>query len=67
MKPEHKKILNIIEEYLSQPEAEYLRFWQALRNIGLIEYQEVDTGIHLETQVVDDYNISDDKLLKRLE
>lgn len=66
MKKEHKEILKIIEEYLSQPDAHHLRFWQALRNVGVIEYDTVDTFMHLETQVVDDYNISDAALLKRI-
>ena len=67
MKESHKEILNKLEEYLEQPSSEHLRFWQALRNCSIIEYQDVDTGIHLEIQVVDDYNISDEALLNRIE
>lgn len=66
MKAEHKQILSKIEDYLNQPGSEYLRFWQAMRNMDLIVYNDVDTHMHIERQVIDDYNISDEKLLKRL-
>lgn len=66
MKESHREILNKIEEYLEQDGSEHLRFWQALRNMNLIEYQDTYTGKHLEVQVVDDYDISDKALLKRI-
>ncbi|MFT6125766.1 MAG: hypothetical protein ACJAVA_000207 [Flavobacteriaceae bacterium] len=70
MKKEHREILDKIEEYLEQPGAEHLRFWQAMRNCNLIEFKEVK--VHNDSQwnefiPVDDYNIADEKLLKRIE
>jgi len=66
MKKSHRYILNKLEEYFNQDGVEHLRFFQGLRNCNLIEYHTVDTGIHLETQIVDDYNIEDSKLIKRI-
>lgn len=63
MKKEHKEILTRIETMLSQPGAENLRFWQAMRNCDLIVYK----GGPVEGyKPVDDYNLSDENLLKRL-
>jgi hypothetical protein len=69
MKKEHREILNKIEKYLEQPGVEHLRFWQAMRNCNLIEFKEVK--IHNDSQwndyvPVDDYNTTDERLLKRL-
>ena len=67
MKKEHREILNKIEKYLERPGAEHLRFWQALRNCNVIEYEDIEHDFGMEYRVVDDYNIADGKLLKRIE
>ena len=73
MKKEHKDILNKLEEYLSRPGAEHLRFWQAIYNIGIIEsdLKTLPTRTSWElagtTSVIrDEHNISDEKLFKRI-
>ena len=72
MKPEHRQILNKIEEYLKQPGAEHLRFWQALYGMGVIKGEmKIKQAFHFEmpeliTEIIDDFNISDEVLLKRI-
>lgn len=66
MKKSHRDILSKIESYLSQPGAEHLRFWQAMRNCNIIEYEDIEHDFGMEYRVVDDYNISDEALLKRI-
>lgn len=68
MKKEHKEILNKIEKYLSQPGSEHLRFWQALRNIDVIKFEEsgVNNSNYKYPKPIDDYNISDKELLNRI-
>ena len=66
MKKSHRDVMDKLEEYFSQEGSQHLRFFQGLRNCNLIEYHTVDTGIHLDTQIVDDYNIEDSKLIKRI-
>lgn len=69
MKKSHKEILNRIEKVLSQPGAEHLRFWQAMYNIDLVvENNRFDKNgdIELPITIKDDYNISDEELLKRI-
>lgn len=69
MKKEHKEILNKIEKYLKQPGSEHLRFWQAMRNIDVIKFEEIKTYNNSEwneCKPIDDYNISDEDLLKRI-
>ena len=65
MKQSHKEILVKIEKYLSSPGVEHLRFWQALRNCNIICYEEKSNS-HEVPNVKDDYNISDNELLKRI-
>lgn len=69
MKQSHKDILNKIETYLSEPGAEHLRFWQALYNMNVVkENKRFDEKeeIVLPITIKDDYNISDEALLKRI-
>lgn len=66
MKKEHREILNKIEEYLEQPGVEELRFFQALFNINLIKFEDIPYISNGVYQIKDDYNISDDALLKRM-
>lgn len=65
MKLEHAQILNKLRDYLSQPGAENLRFWQALFNAGVIVFEDkpLPNGNY---KLKDDYNISDVALLKRI-
>lgn len=65
MNPKHKEILDKLEDYLNRPNVDQLRFWQALRNCNIICFKDIPNkkGIF---DVVDDYNISDDELLKRI-
>lgn len=73
MKAEHRKILDKIENYLEKPGAENLRFWQALYNMNVIR-QELESvpstklwgTPELLPRIVDDHNISDAALLKRI-
>ena len=65
MKPEHKQILEKLEDYLSHPEAEHLRFWQALFNAEVVVFEDRPKQDGLFS-IKDDYNISDKKLLERL-
>lgn len=64
MKHEHRMILAEIEKYLDRPGAHHLRFWQALYNCGIIQ-KEINS-VDLEWNVSDDYNLSDEALLKRI-
>lgn len=69
MKQSHKEILNKLEGYLNREGSEHLRFWQALYNCDmLIENRKLDgeDEITLPITIKDDYNISDEVLLKRL-
>lgn len=69
MKTEHKQILKKIEKYLSQPGCEHLRFWQAMRNMDIIKFEEIrkhNDSRWNESKPIDDYNISDEDLLKRI-
>lgn len=66
MKKEHEIILDKITSYLSKPGSEHLRFWQALYNLGIIKIHTIDTGIHFESWVRDDHNISDKDLIERM-
>jgi len=69
MKKSHKEILKRIEKELSKPEAEHLRFWQAMYNIDLVienNYFDEKGDIVLPITIKDDYSISDKDLLKRI-
>ena len=66
MKIEHKIILDLLHIYFSQNGAEDLRFWQGLYNCGIIRSETFDTGVEVEQYILDDYNISDEKLIKKL-
>ena len=62
MKKQHKEILDLLHIYFSQDGAEYLRFWQGLYNCGIIRSETFDSEKH----ILDDYNISDGMLIKKL-
>jgi len=69
MKNEHKEIIDKITEYFNRTECNDLRFWQGLRNMDIIRYEETyrhPNPIHNTFNPVDDYNISDERLLKRI-
>ena len=69
MKESHREILNKIEVYLEQPGADHLRFWQALYGMGVVEENKRfdERGeIVLPITIKDDFNISDEALLKRI-
>lgn len=69
MKASHREILDKIETYLEQPGAEHLRFWQALYGMGVVkENKRFDERgeIILPITITDDFNISDEALLKRI-
>lgn len=71
MKKSHREILDKIENYLEQPGSEHLRFWQALRGCNVVVYEEMydpDSEYHtvIDYAPVNDYNISDERLLKRI-
>lgn len=72
MKKSHRDILNKIEKYLKQPGAEQLRFWQALYGINIIRGElKVKQGNFWDapdiiTVIKDDFNISDESLLKQM-
>ena len=65
MKAEHKEILDKMEEYLSRPGSENLRFWQAMRNCDLVvNAKSID--MFKSPPIQDDYNIGDNSLLERV-
>lgn len=66
MKQEHKEILDKIEKYLSQPGAEHLRFWQALFGMNVVRFEDEKPLPDGNYRIKDDYNISDNELLKRI-
>lgn len=72
MKPEHREILNKLEAYLEQPGAEHLRFWQALYGVGVIkgDFKPLKiNGVEVPNMIIsirDDFNLSDEDLLKRM-
>lgn len=59
MKKEHREILNLIEDYLSQDGAEHLRFTQALFNLDINQ-------LATENLLVDNYNDLDSWVLSRI-
>lgn len=63
MKQSHRNILNKLEDYLNQPGAEHLRFWQALYGCGIIRGEMVDRENQI---IIDDFNIKDEQLIKRI-
>lgn len=72
MKPKHREILNKLEAYLEQPGADELRFWQALYGAGIIkgDFKPLKiNGVEVPDMVInirDDFNLSDEELLKRI-
>lgn len=62
MKDSHRKILDLIEEYLSQDGAEHLRFTQALYNLNIYSQVECGGGFFLE----DNYNDLDSWVISRI-
>lgn len=65
MKPEHKQILDKIEDYLNAPGAQHLRFWQALYNMDVVVFEDKPQA-NGNYRIKDDHHISDDKLLERI-
>lgn len=65
MKPEHRQILDKLEDYLNHPGAEHLRFWQALYNMDVVVFDK-STPDNEPFTIKDDHNISDKALLKRI-
>lgn len=73
MTSKHREILDKLEEYLNQPGAEHLRFWQALYGAGVIK-GDLKTSSFISTPDIpeavlvirDDFNLSDNELLKRM-
>jgi len=69
MKKTHREIMNKLETYLNQEGSEHLRFWQALYNCDMVienKRMDRDNKIILPITIKDDYNISDNELIKRL-
>lgn len=62
MKKQHREILDLIEEYLSQDEAEHLRFTQALYNLDIYSQVECGGGFSL----ADNYNDLDSWVISRI-
>jgi len=65
MKKEHRVIIDQIEKYFEQPDAEHLRFWQGLFNMGVVVFEnQINEAFNYS--IDDDYNISDKNLIKRI-
>ena len=64
MKPEHKAILSIIEDYLTKyPEQ---RFGQALLNLNINQLKKTTLEHNEVPELRDIYNDTDDKILERI-
>lgn len=62
MKKQHREILDLIEQYLSQEGAEHLRFTQALYNLDIYKQVEVGGSFFL----ADNYNDLDSWVIGRI-
>lgn len=62
MKKNHREILNLLEQYLSQDGAENLRFTQALYNLNIYSQVECGGGFFL----ADNYNDLDSWVISRI-
>ncbi len=66
MKYEHKLILHLITQYLNQPDAEYLRFGQALYNMGINEFANPDNPEEQNHNLRDIYSDYDGIIIGRI-
>lgn len=65
MKKEHKQILDLISTYLEQPNANHLRFGQALFNLGIIEFANPINPEEQNHNLRDIHNDSDGNIISR--
>jgi hypothetical protein len=66
MKIEHKQILDLITSYLEQPNANHLRFGQALFNLGIIEFANPDNPEEQKHLLRDIHNDHDGNIISRI-
>ena len=67
LKPEHKEILDLIENYLLNDDGHHLRFSQALFNLDINQFPIDKNGqVLLSSSLRDIYNDSDELIIDRI-
>ena len=66
MKTEHKVILDLLTDYLSQEGIEHLRFGQALFNLGINEFATPNNPEEGKFLLRDIHNDDDGRIINRI-